>query len=143
MRKKNGPGRTKESEIVRPDVVARGVPEHTLPSAAFTICRPVGAVLSKQLGLRLEAANGPVDYLVVEHVDNPLRARLHRGSGGRGSRKSALSSGNCRRWLFCFRGPECAAPDSSPENPGETLIPMPWPVPKFLSFVVGRRPVRN
>ncbi len=31
----------------------------------------------------------------------------------------------------------------SPENPGKPLIPTPGPMPKFSSFVVGRRRVRN
>jgi uncharacterized protein (TIGR03435 family) len=34
-------------------------------------CFDIFAALPKQLGLRLEAAKGPVEYLVVEHVEKP------------------------------------------------------------------------
>lgn len=32
---------------------------------------PIDAVLRKQLGLKLEAQRGPVDYLFIEHVEKP------------------------------------------------------------------------
>jgi len=34
-------------------------------------CPDAFAALPSQLGLKLEAAKGPVDYIIVEHVDKP------------------------------------------------------------------------
>ncbi len=54
-----------------PDAAKSAAPEGAGAPAISPDCADLPAALPKQLGLRLEAAKGPVQFLVVQHAEKP------------------------------------------------------------------------
>jgi uncharacterized protein (TIGR03435 family) len=66
------PGRYDVKLLFIPDGARLGGgPDGAAGPAISPDCTDLFSALPKQLGLRLESAKGPVDYLVVEHVEKP------------------------------------------------------------------------
>jgi uncharacterized protein (TIGR03435 family) len=54
--------------VVRPEDIPPGLP---IPPAPSVEGSSLFTALQEQLGLKLEPARGPVDVLVIEHVERP------------------------------------------------------------------------